>query len=57
VSAPLTWHEVEEGIRSDQFTLLNLAQRLRSLAADPWGGFAAVKQKVPGAAARRLLKP
>jgi bifunctional non-homologous end joining protein LigD len=56
VSAPLTWREVETGIRSDQFTILNLAQRLRSLRADPWADFAAVKQTISADAARRLLK-
>jgi bifunctional non-homologous end joining protein LigD len=56
VSAPLTWQEVETGIRSDQLTILNLALRLRSLRADPWVDFAAVKQKISAAAARRLLK-
>jgi bifunctional non-homologous end joining protein LigD len=56
VSAPLTWQAVETGIRSDQFTILDLAQRLRSLRADPWADFTAVKQKISAAAARRLLK-
>jgi DNA primase len=56
VSAPLTWQEVETGIRSDQLTILNLALRLRPLRADPWVDFAAVKQKISAAAARRLLK-
>jgi bifunctional non-homologous end joining protein LigD len=56
VSAPLTWAEVENGVRSDQFTLLNLPQRLRSFDADPWGDIAAVKQKISAAALRRLPK-
>ncbi len=54
VSTPLAWEEVEHGIRSDHFTLLNLPQRIRSGAADPWRDFAATKQTI-SAAARRTL--
>ena len=54
VSAPLSWEEVESGIRSDHFTLLNLAQRIRSNAGDPWRDFAATKQTI-SAAARRTI--
>lgn len=54
VSTPLTWEEVEAGIRSDHFTVLNVTQRIRSGAVDPWQGFAATKQAV-SAAARRAL--
>ena len=46
VSTPLSWAEVEGGIRSDHFTVRNLPQRLRSLRADPWAEIAKVKQKV-----------
>ena len=60
VSAPLTWHEVESGIRADQFTLLNLPQRMRALGGDPrgdpWGDLGRVKQKIAAAALRRLAK-
>jgi bifunctional non-homologous end joining protein LigD len=52
VSAPLTWEEVESGIRSDQFTLLSLPQRLRSLAADPWAEFFTTQQSLSAAALR-----
>jgi bifunctional non-homologous end joining protein LigD len=52
VSAPLTWEEVESGIRSDQFTLLSLPQRLRSLAADPWAEFFTTEQSLSAAALR-----
>jgi hypothetical protein len=55
ISTPLTWHEVENGVRSDQFTILNLAQRLRSLRADPWADFFTTKQTI-SAAARRTLR-
>ncbi|MGO8917826.1 MAG: DNA ligase D [Stellaceae bacterium] len=54
VSTPLAWEEVEHGIRSDHFTLLNLPQRIRSSASDPWREFDATKQTI-SAAARRTL--
>jgi bifunctional non-homologous end joining protein LigD len=53
VSAPLAWEEVENGVRSDHFTILNLMPRLRS-GADPWRDFAATKQAI-SAGARRML--
>ena len=53
VSTPLTWQEVEDGIRSDRFTMTNVLQRVRS-GPDPWQGFAATKQAI-SASARRAL--
>ncbi len=54
VSVPLSWKEVESGVRSDQFTIRDLPQRLADLRSDPWEGFFALKQSV-SAAARRAL--
>jgi bifunctional non-homologous end joining protein LigD len=54
VSAPLTWAEVESGIRSDRFSLLTLPQRLHTLAADPWADFFGTKQAISAAARRKL---
>jgi len=54
VSAPLSWEEVEQGIRSDTFTILNLPQRLQSLRQDPWKDFAAVKQAITPKILRKL---
>ena len=47
VSTPLAWEDVENGIRSDHFTLLDLPQRIRSGAADPWRDLAATKRQYP----------
>jgi bifunctional non-homologous end joining protein LigD len=52
VSAPASWPEIEHGIRSDQFTILNLLPRLRG--ADPWGEFFATRQTIPAAARKKL---
>jgi bifunctional non-homologous end joining protein LigD len=54
VSTPLTWREVESGVRSDAFTWASLPKRLADLAADPWDGFFEVKQGVSAAVRRGL---
>jgi bifunctional non-homologous end joining protein LigD len=51
VSVPLGWDELGPDIRAGHFTLLNLPNRLAFLDADPWEGFAAIKQTLPGAPA------
>jgi len=53
VSAPLTWDEVERGVRSDRFTIENLPARL-DRRADPWADFAGTRQTVSRAALRLL---
>jgi bifunctional non-homologous end joining protein LigD len=47
VSTPLTWDELNEGIRSDHFTVGNLRNRLEFLERDPWGGFFKLRQRIP----------
>ena len=44
VSVPVSWAEVESGLRSDRFTVLTLRDHLRSRAADPWVELASTKQ-------------
>jgi len=56
VSTPVTWDDLAHGVRSDQFTLLNISQRIRPGVADPWRDFGATSQAV-SVAARRALKP
>jgi bifunctional non-homologous end joining protein LigD len=53
VSAPLSWDEVENGVRADHFTLETLPQRLRA-AADPWADFLSVRQSISPAVRRKL---
>jgi bifunctional non-homologous end joining protein LigD len=48
VSAPLTWQELSVRIRSDQYTVRNLARRLASLKRDPWEGIGSVRQGLGG---------
>jgi bifunctional non-homologous end joining protein LigD len=54
VSTPLTWEEVESGIRADHFTIETLPRRLESLRHDPWGPMDEVRQGVSRAVLRRL---
>jgi bifunctional non-homologous end joining protein LigD len=54
VAAPLSWKEVEDGVRADAFTIATLPSRLAKLARDPWTDLASVKQSVPAALRRKL---
>lgn len=47
VSVPLTWRELETGIRANHFTIANLRQRLSHRRRDAWAGFFEIKQKLP----------
>lgn len=47
VSVPLTWAELETGIRANHFTIDNLRQRLSHRKRDPWAGFFDIDQKLP----------
>jgi bifunctional non-homologous end joining protein LigD len=53
VSTPLTWDEVESGIRADHFTIETLPRRLESLADDPWAELTETVQRVSRDALRR----
>lgn len=45
VAVPITWAELDAGIRSDHFTVETLHRRLASLPADPWADL--TKSAVP----------
>jgi bifunctional non-homologous end joining protein LigD len=36
VSTPLSWEEVERGVKPDAFTVLTVPRRLKGLKSDPW---------------------
>lgn len=48
VSTPLDWDELSPRIRSDRFTVKNLAARLASLDHDPWDEIAKTRQSLTG---------
>jgi bifunctional non-homologous end joining protein LigD len=54
VSVPVSWAEVEDGIRSDAFTIETVATRLRKLRKDPWPGWDKAQEQSLVAAMRRL---
>ena len=48
VSVPLTWDELTPRVRSDQFSLASVRERLSALRADPWERYWSVRQRLPG---------
>jgi bifunctional non-homologous end joining protein LigD len=54
VSAPVTWDELEAGIRSDAFNIYNLPERLKKLKQDPWKEYGTVKQSITVPMKKRL---
>ncbi|HSE11819.1 MAG TPA: non-homologous end-joining DNA ligase [Rudaea sp.] len=57
VAVPLRWSELASLPGGDAFTIRNVPQRLERLRADPWAGFASLRQRLdragrPGGAAR-----
>jgi bifunctional non-homologous end joining protein LigD len=56
VSVPVSWDEVERGIRSDAFTIETLPERLRTLKQDPWPGWAKATKQSLAAAVKRFAK-
>jgi bifunctional non-homologous end joining protein LigD len=46
VSTPISWDDLSEGIRADQFTVGNLRERLDFLKSDPWRELGKVRQKL-----------
>ena len=49
VSVPVTWDELGRTKAGNQYTVLNLGQRLTSLKQDPWRDIGRVKQQLPDA--------
>jgi bifunctional non-homologous end joining protein LigD len=57
VSAPVTWKELGRTHSANQYTLLNLPKRLKSLTADPWEGITQIKQALPSLSSSRKSGP
>jgi bifunctional non-homologous end joining protein LigD len=47
MAVPLTWAEVEAGMRADHFTVETILRRLSTLDADPWAGMTGLSQTLP----------
>ncbi|HYE30930.1 MAG TPA: DNA ligase D [Methylomirabilota bacterium] len=54
VSVPLAWKELTPAIRSNDFTVQNLRERLRSLKTDPWEELPKIKQSLTATVRRKL---
>jgi bifunctional non-homologous end joining protein LigD len=47
VSMPIFWKDLDNGIRSDSFTVRNVNGHLSKRKTDPWKDFFSLKQKLP----------
>jgi bifunctional non-homologous end joining protein LigD len=47
VSTPVSWDELSPKLKPNGFTVMNLAERLRSLKKDPWARIGEVEQVLP----------
>ncbi|HTQ34543.1 MAG TPA: DNA ligase D [Stellaceae bacterium] len=47
VSTPLSWDEVERGVKPADFTVATVPRRLAALKADPWANMGDAKQAIP----------
>jgi bifunctional non-homologous end joining protein LigD len=54
VSTPVSWEEVEQGVRPDQFTVETVPQRLTTLSADPWAEIGKTRQTISAAVRRQV---
>jgi bifunctional non-homologous end joining protein LigD len=54
VSMPIAWEELESVRAADQWTIQNAAQRVQTLAADPWDGFFRTRQGITAAMRRAV---
>lgn len=49
VSTPISWDELTPRLKSDEFTIRDIPNRLKSLRKDPWKELIATKQSLSGA--------
>ncbi len=54
VSTPVSWQEVEQGVRPDEFTVETVPQRLTALPSDPWAEIGKIRQTVSAAVRREV---
>ena len=54
LSMPIAWEELTPILRSDQFTLANVDDRLARLEKDPWAEYDTVRQRLTAAARRAV---
>src|SRR5690606_31592285 len=54
VAAPIDWDELDDGVRSDTYTVANMADRMKRRKRDPWKDIGAVRQSITAAMRRRV---
>ena len=54
VSTPVSWEEVEQGVRPDEFTVETVPQRLSALPSDPWAEIGKIRQTISAAVRRQV---
>jgi bifunctional non-homologous end joining protein LigD len=54
VSVPIAWSELSPNLKSDQFTVENLFERLDKLKKDPWADLATIRQSITKSMLRTL---
>ncbi|QDQ24901.1 DNA ligase D [Chitinimonas arctica] len=54
VAVPISWEELAEGVRSDQFGIEATLQRLRDQSADPWADYDSQRARLTKAMLARL---
>jgi bifunctional non-homologous end joining protein LigD len=54
VSTPIAWEELSEKLRSDQFNVRNLPERLKRLKRDPWADYSKTRQCLTASMKRKL---
>ena len=54
VSTPLSWKEVEQGVRPEHFTVETVPNRLATLKADQWAEIGKIRQSITAAVRRRI---
>ena len=54
VSTPVSWEEVEQGVRPDEFTVETVPQRLAALPSDPWAEIGKIRQTISAAVRRQV---
>jgi bifunctional non-homologous end joining protein LigD len=54
VSTPLSWEEVENGVRPQQFSVETVPQHLAALRSDPWAEIGKIRQSISAAVRRQI---
>ena len=54
VSTPVSWAEVEEGVRPDRFTTATVPARLAAMDADPWAEIGTMRQTIAARVRRHI---